>query len=116
MARCRWVSKRCQVSAAAHTLAPQTTHTQLLYLDHTNSHFHTFQTPHSPTPLVSVWCRPAEPAPPVFAAQVVSPITPRVQYGMYRGYDVRLASSLHAVVKACPYSKGYDLTIGTSGE
>jgi len=46
--------------------------------------------------------------------QVVSPVTPYTEAGLYWGYRVRLANSLGKVFTECPYKSGYDLTIGTS--
>lgn len=49
---------------------------------------------------------------------IVSPREPVEKLGWYWGYTVRLASSLSAVLTACPFSSsadaGYDLVIGTS--
>lgn len=45
---------------------------------------------------------------------VVHPETPRTEEGLYWGYQVRLAKSLGAVFVECPFTDGYDLTIGTS--
>ncbi|GAX82118.1 hypothetical protein CEUSTIGMA_g9546.t1 [Chlamydomonas eustigma] len=47
-------------------------------------------------------------------AEVVSAMTPRMKHGLYNGFVIRVATSLHAVMKECPYKSGYDLTIGTS--
>jgi hypothetical protein len=44
----------------------------------------------------------------------VSPADPRTKFGLYWGYDVRIANSLSDVLKGCPYPGGYDLTLGTS--
>ena len=44
----------------------------------------------------------------------VSPATPREKSGIYWCYSVRLANSFGAVFTQSPYSKGYDLIIGTS--
>lgn len=46
-------------------------------------------------------------------AKVVSPKTPR-QNGFYWGYQVRIADSISKVFTECPFSDGYDVTIGTS--
>ncbi|XP_069102729.1 putative methyltransferase C9orf114 homolog isoform X1 [Argopecten irradians] len=46
--------------------------------------------------------------------KVVSPSLPKVEGGLYWGYQVRLASSIGNVFTECPYKDGYDLTIGTS--
>ena len=46
--------------------------------------------------------------------EVVSPLVPRAETGVYWGYSVRLAQNLTEIFTECPYSKGYDLTIGTS--
>ncbi|KAJ3089773.1 hypothetical protein HK102_005536 [Quaeritorhiza haematococci] len=45
---------------------------------------------------------------------VVSPKAPRETYGLYWGYNVRLASSISRVFSESPFEDGYDLTIGTS--
>lgn len=47
-------------------------------------------------------------------ADIVPPTRPRVETGVYWGYNVRLAGSLSQVITKCPYEDGYDLTIGTS--
>lgn len=47
-------------------------------------------------------------------AEVVSPLTPRLNTGIYWGYSVRLAPSISKIFSECPYDDGYDLTIGTS--
>uniref|UniRef100_A0A8C4Q2A5 28S rRNA (uridine-N(3))-methyltransferase n=1 Tax=Eptatretus burgeri TaxID=7764 RepID=A0A8C4Q2A5_EPTBU len=44
----------------------------------------------------------------------VSPRAPHTDAGLYWGYSVRLAPSLSCVMTECPYSGGYDLTVGTS--
>ena len=46
--------------------------------------------------------------------EVVSPSEPREKRGLYWGYAVRLADSLSTVFSQCPYTGGYDLTVGTS--
>lgn len=46
--------------------------------------------------------------------QVVSPLVPRLETGIYWGYSVRLAANLTEIFSKCPYPKGYDLTVGTS--
>ena len=46
--------------------------------------------------------------------KAVSPATPLEKSGIYWGYSVRLANSFGAVFTQSPYSKGYDLIIGTS--
>uniref|UniRef100_T1IZG1 Uncharacterized protein n=1 Tax=Strigamia maritima TaxID=126957 RepID=T1IZG1_STRMM len=46
--------------------------------------------------------------------RVIDPQILRSKYGIYWGYNVRLAESLGAVFKRCPYEGGYDVTIGTS--
>ncbi|KAK6196031.1 hypothetical protein SNE40_001334 [Patella caerulea] len=46
--------------------------------------------------------------------KVVSPSTPRVESGLYWGYNLRLATNLSSVLTQCPHKGGYDLTIGTS--
>lgn len=48
------------------------------------------------------------------AGRAVSSATPREKHGLYWGYQTRLASSLGAVWRECPYPGGYDLSIGTS--
>ncbi|XP_022919644.1 putative methyltransferase C9orf114 homolog [Onthophagus taurus] len=45
---------------------------------------------------------------------IVPPKTPKIETGVYWGYEVRLANSLSQVLSQCPYKEGYDLTIGTS--
>ena len=47
---------------------------------------------------------------------VVSPDTPRLEQGLYWGYNVRLAASLSKAIEECPFedTEKYDLTIGTS--
>ncbi|XP_026052700.1 LOW QUALITY PROTEIN: putative methyltransferase C9orf114 [Carassius auratus] len=50
----------------------------------------------------------------VYKGVVVAPHVPRTEGGLYWGYSVRLASCLSAVFTECPYTDGYDLTIGTS--
>src|SRR6218665_3439577 len=49
---------------------------------------------------------------------IVSPNEPRQSSGLYWGYQIRIANSLHEVFDNCPYvtekNKGYDLKIGTS--
>uniref|UniRef100_A0A1E1XF05 28S rRNA (uridine-N(3))-methyltransferase n=1 Tax=Amblyomma aureolatum TaxID=187763 RepID=A0A1E1XF05_9ACAR len=44
----------------------------------------------------------------------VSPSCPRTEAGLYWGYEVRVAGSLGAVLTECPFSGGYDVTLGTS--
>jgi len=44
---------------------------------------------------------------------VVSPITPRLENGIYWGYHTRFAKSLMTIFDKCPYGS-YDLKIGTS--
>lgn len=46
----------------------------------------------------------------------VAPNTPRAKYGMYWGYKVRMAKSLHEIFTNCPFKKdgGYDFMIGQS--
>ncbi|KAL9264950.1 putative methyltransferase C9orf114 [Drosera capensis] len=51
---------------------------------------------------------------PAVLHQIVSPLTPRDEGGMYWGYRVRHASSLSSVFEECPYEGGYDYLIGTS--
>ncbi|OBZ87855.1 hypothetical protein A0J61_04095 [Choanephora cucurbitarum] len=48
------------------------------------------------------------------AAKVVSPKVPREKAGLYWGYNIRLASSFSRVMTECPYSDGYDVTVGVS--
>ena len=45
-------------------------------------------------------------------ADAVTPGTPRLESGIYWGYDVRVADSLSAVLCQSPHEDGYDLTIG----
>ncbi|KAG9302914.1 hypothetical protein G9A89_022331 [Geosiphon pyriformis] len=47
-------------------------------------------------------------------AKVISPKTPREQCGLYWGYQIRLANSISKVFTECPYTDGYDVSIGTS--
>lgn len=51
---------------------------------------------------------------PEFRAVAVDPAEPREMGGLYWGYNVRLASSLSAVFKECPFDGSYDVSIGTS--
>ncbi|XP_023231341.1 putative methyltransferase C9orf114 homolog [Centruroides sculpturatus] len=44
----------------------------------------------------------------------VSPSAPRVEAGIYWGYNVRLASSLSAAIAECSFKDGYDIIVGTS--
>lgn len=45
----------------------------------------------------------------------VAPNTPRAKHGIYWGYKVRLAKSLHEIFTNCPYKDGgYDFMIGQS--
>ncbi|KAF9606419.1 hypothetical protein IFM89_025108 [Coptis chinensis] len=46
--------------------------------------------------------------------KVVPSSTPREDAGLYWGYKVRYASNISSVFKDCPYTGGYDHTIGTS--
>lgn len=46
--------------------------------------------------------------------KIVSPSLPSAETGVYWGYTVRIAQSLGEVFSQAPYSKGYDLSIGTS--
>jgi predicted SPOUT superfamily RNA methylase MTH1 len=46
-------------------------------------------------------------------AKVVSPSTPRTDYGTYWGYNTRIATTLANVFNECPYEK-YDLKVGLS--
>eukprot|EP00798_Chlamydomonas_sp_ICE-L_P003975 gene3975-14054_t len=46
-------------------------------------------------------------------AELCSPDLPTIQTGVYRGYKVRVARSLHRVMKDCPFKSGY-LSVGTS--
>ncbi|XP_038637717.1 putative methyltransferase C9orf114 homolog [Scyliorhinus canicula] len=50
----------------------------------------------------------------VLKGTVVAPHSPRTESGLYWGYTMRLASCLSAVFTECPFSDGYDLSIGTS--
>ncbi|XP_051172139.1 putative methyltransferase C9orf114 homolog [Leptopilina boulardi] len=45
---------------------------------------------------------------------VVSPKLPRSETGIYWGYSVRLANCISEIFTKCPYTAGYDLSIGTS--
>ncbi|KAJ9665852.1 hypothetical protein H2201_003976 [Coniosporium apollinis] len=56
---------------------------------------------------------PASPSEPLTATPV-DPSAPREERGYYWGYSVRQASSLSAVYTDCPFSGGYDVSIGTS--
>lgn len=49
-----------------------------------------------------------------YPAILVSPTEPRMERGIYWGYNVRRADSLTKVFSECPFESGYDLTIGTS--
>ncbi|KAJ9641555.1 hypothetical protein H2199_005525 [Coniosporium tulheliwenetii] len=51
---------------------------------------------------------------PPLTATPVDPSAPREERGYYWGYSVRQASSLSAVYTDCPFSGGYDVSIGTS--
>lgn len=42
---------------------------------------------------------------------VVSPYTPRIDNGIYWGYQVRFAKVLSKVLRECPFEGGYDLKI-----
>mmetsp|Transcript_11618 Transcript_11618/g.15136 ORF Transcript_11618/g.15136 Transcript_11618/m.15136 type:complete len:418 (-) Transcript_11618:75-1328(-) len=46
--------------------------------------------------------------------KIVSPAAPREDDGTYWGYTTRVAKSIAAALKECPYEGGYDLKIGTS--
>jgi predicted SPOUT superfamily RNA methylase MTH1 len=46
--------------------------------------------------------------------KAVAPSEPKELYGLYWGYNVRLASSITKVWTECPYKSGYDCSIGTS--
>lgn len=46
--------------------------------------------------------------------QAVPPREPTTKLGLYWGYRLRIAKSVRTVFDECPYSGGYDLTIGTS--
>ena len=48
--------------------------------------------------------------------KIVSPSQPRLETGIYWGYNVRIANSLSQVFTKCPYEGGYDLTVGTSDQ
>ncbi|KAI4501781.1 hypothetical protein M0802_003116 [Mischocyttarus mexicanus] len=45
---------------------------------------------------------------------IVSPTEPKLETGIYWGYNVKLAKNLSEVFTKCSYKEGYDLTIGTS--
>jgi predicted SPOUT superfamily RNA methylase MTH1 len=45
---------------------------------------------------------------------VVPPREPRERLGLHWGYSVRIAKDLHAVWSECPFSGGYDLSVGSS--
>lgn len=45
---------------------------------------------------------------------VVPPSQPRLDTGIYWGYNVRIAETLTEIFNQSPYENGYDLTIGTS--
>ncbi|XP_058804881.1 putative methyltransferase C9orf114 homolog [Phymastichus coffea] len=45
---------------------------------------------------------------------IVPPLLPRSETGIYWGYTVRLALYFSDIFAKCPYSEGYDVTIGTS--
>ena len=47
-------------------------------------------------------------------AEATSPDTPREEMGYYWGFSVRQAPSLSGIFTECPYSGGYDTSIGTS--
>lgn len=51
---------------------------------------------------------------PVLLGKAVAPSRPREEAGIYWGYTTRLASSLQDVFTQCPFTGGYDCTIGTS--
>lgn len=44
----------------------------------------------------------------------VSPREPTTKQGLYWGFQTRIAQGLREVVDGCPFTGGYDLTIGTS--
>ncbi|CAG7719894.1 unnamed protein product [Allacma fusca] len=46
--------------------------------------------------------------------RLVSPSLPRREAGIYWGYSVRIATSLHGVFSQSIFREGYDVTIGTS--
>ena len=48
------------------------------------------------------------------SGSAVKPTQPRELYGLYWGYQTRLAKSLSEVFAACPYPGGYDYLIGNS--
>lgn len=50
----------------------------------------------------------------IMKGKVVSPTTPRDTDGIYWGFTTRMASSINAIFKECPYDGGYDLKVGTS--
>ncbi|CAF4998810.1 unnamed protein product, partial [Rotaria sp. Silwood1] len=51
--------------------------------------------------------------------EIVSPSTPRLESGLYWGYQVRKADSIRTIIENCPFDDNnreakYDLVIGTS--
>jgi len=54
------------------------------------------------------------------AGEIVSPSTPRLESGIYWGYQVRKAESIRTIIENCPFDDNdnheskYDLVIGTS--
>lgn len=46
--------------------------------------------------------------------QIVAPDTPLIKHSMYWGYTTRLAKGIPEIFSECPFSKDYDLIIGTS--
>lgn len=46
--------------------------------------------------------------------KIVSPLQPRLETGVYWGYNVRIAKSLSEIFTKSSYEDGYDLTVGTS--
>ncbi len=56
----------------------------------------------------------AKPSKKNHAGKATAPCAPRVEAGLYWGYETRLAGSLGDVFSGCPFPEGYDLTIGTS--
>lgn len=63
---------------------------------------------------VTVKIPPGQENPKRLHGSVVPPSLPRRETGIYWGYSVRLANNVSEIFSGCSYSKGYDLTIGTS--
>ena len=49
-----------------------------------------------------------------YSGKVVSQEEPFLEKSIYWGYNVRVAESLEAVFKECPYEGGYDFKLATS--